>query len=225
MRILIIEDEARLAMTLADIITYAGYNADVSMDGEEGLQSAAGSIYDAVILDDMLQGLNAYNILSHLRSHHITTPVLMLTAKSGLTGRIRGLHGEADYYLPKPFKNSQLLACLRTVLCRQGDSSPVTLNFADLKLTPSVYELRCRTNRVSLSAKELDVMQLLMANSSRYLSKKTLLLKIWGCDQGTNENNVEAYISFLRKKLLLLESSVQITVVRKIGYRLEAQRP
>jgi len=225
MRILIIEDEARLAMTLADIITYAGYNADVTMDGEKGLQSAAGSIYDAVILDDMLQGLNAYSILSHLRSHHITTPVLMLTAKSGLTGQVRGPHGEADYYLSKPFENSQLLACLRAVLCRQGDPSPATLNFADLKLTPSICELRCRTNKVTLSAKELDVMQMLMANSSQYLSKETLLLKIWGCNRDINANNVEAYISFLRKKLMLLESSVHITVVRKIGYRLEAHRP
>ncbi|MEY8352341.1 response regulator transcription factor [Lachnospiraceae bacterium 54-53] len=224
MRILIIEDEARLAMTLADIVTYAGYNADVSMDGKEGLISAVSGIYDAVILDDMLQGLNAYSLLFHLRNQHMTTPVLMLTAKTGSGDQGREFHGEADDYLTKPFENSQLLACLRTILCRRGEVPPAELYFVDLKLTPSLYELRCRSNKVLLSARELDVMQMLMANSSQYLSKKSLLLKIWGYDRDVNENNVEAYISFLRKKLLLLESSVHITVVRKVGYRLMVRR-
>lgn len=224
MRILIIEDEARLAMTLADIITYAGYNVDVSMDGEEGLQFALSGIYDAIILDVMLPKLNGFKVLTQLRSKQIATPVLMLTARSELTDRIQGLDSGADYYLTKPFENAELLACLRAVLRRQGEITPLSMDFGDLTLTPSICELRCKTNAVSLSAKELDMMQILMVNNSQYLSKEMLLLKIWGYECVVNENNVEAYISFLRKKLQLLESCVHIIVARKIGYRLEAKQ-
>lgn len=222
MRILIIEDEARLAMILADIITYAGYNADVSMDGKEGLQFAVSGIYDAIILDIMLPGLDGHKVLSRLRLQHVETPVLMLRARSELSEHEPGPDAGADYYLTKPFENAELLACLREILRRQGETISASLNFADLKLDPCMCKLRCKSNAVSLSAKELDLMQILMANNSRYLSKETLLLKIWGHECGINENNVEAYISFLRKKLLRLESSVHIAVVRKVGYRLEA---
>ena len=153
------------------------------------------------------------------------TPVMMLTARSELRDRVRGLDAGADYYLTKPFENEEFFACLRTVLRRQGDFTPDTFSFGDLVLAPSASLLQCGDRSVTLSAKELELMSLLMQSSAHYLPKETLLLKVWGYDAPVNANNVEAYISFLRKKLQLLNSSVFIHVVRKIGYRLEVQNP
>lgn len=218
MRILIIEEDARLTMNLSAVITYAGHNAYVSMDTKKSLQLAASGIYDAVILNNSFQG---YSILLRLREKEVSVPLIMLTDKSGMT-----LAGDsdkrADYYLIKPLESSGLLTCIQAILHGQGSSASVTLNFADLKLAPSAYKLYCKSNVISLSAKELDVMQILIVNGGQYLSKEALLLKIWGYERDISENNVEAYISFLRKKLLRLESSVHISVVRKVGYRLEA---
>ena len=223
MRILIIEDERRLLATLADLLEEAGYHTDRAEDGESGLRLARTGIYDGVILDVMLPGINGYQVVSRLRKEGISTPVLMLTARSELTDRVRGLDAGADYYLTKPFENEEFLACLRSILRRQNDFTPDCLTFADLTLEPSLSELRCGAASVSLSARELELLELLMQNSSQYLSKELLLMKVWGYDAPVNENSVEAYISFLRKKLLLLHSSAHINVVRKIGYRLEVQ--
>lgn len=221
MRILIIEDEKRLAATLADIVNNSGYSADISHTGTEGLYFARSGIHDAIVLDVMLPGLNGYEILTRLRNEHIMTPVLMLTARSELADRVRGLDAGADYYLTKPFENDEFLACLRAVLRRQADIVPDSFSFGDLLLTPSSSKLCCREREVSLSAKENEMMRLLIQNSSQFLPKETLLLKVWGYDCNVNANSVEAYISFLRKKLLLLDSFVRIAVVRNIGYRLE----
>ena len=149
------------------------------------------------------------------------TPVLMLTAKSTLADRVRGLDAGADYYLTKPFENQEFLACLRAVLRRQADITPDSFTYGDLLLTPSASQLSCNGRAVSLSARELELMRLLIQNCSQFLPKEMLLMKVWGYDSSVNANSVEAYISFLRKKLSLLDSSVRITVVRNIGYRLE----
>lgn len=218
MRILIIEDDARLAMNLSAAITYGGYNADVSMDTKGGLQIAGSGIYNAIILDDSFQG---FEILSCLRRKKITIPILLLTDKSGMF-QAQAADTQADYFLVKPIENTRLLACLQVLFHCQGDHTPVTLNFADLKLVPSLCQLYCKSNVISLSARELDIMQILMASGRQYLSKEALLIKIWGYEHSISENNVEAYISFLRKKLQRLESSVHISVARKVGYRLEA---
>lgn len=223
MRILIIEDERRLAATLADMLEDAGYSADLAGDGEDGLELARSGIYDAIVLDVMLPGLNGFQVVSQLRKDRIMTPVLMLTARCELKDRVRGLDAGADYYLTKPFENAEFLACLRTVLRRQGDFTPDSYQFGDLSLDPSISELQCQGRTVTLSARESELMGLLIQNSGRYLPKETLLLKIWGYDAPVNANNVEAYISFLRKKLLLLNSSVFIHAARKIGYRLEVR--
>lgn len=144
MRILIIEDEKRLAATLADIVNNSGYSADISHTGTEGLCFARSGIHDAIILDVMLPGLNGYEILTRLRNEHIMTPVLMLTARSELADRVRGLDAGADYYLTKPFENDEFLACLRAVLRRQADIVPDSFSFGDLLLTPSSSKLCCR---------------------------------------------------------------------------------
>lgn len=225
MRILIVEDDVRLAGTLADMISEAGDMADIAYDGETGLDNALSGIYDALVLDVMLPKMDGFELLLHLRKKDERTPVLMLTAKSELDDRVRGLDLGADYYLTKPFENAEFLACLRAVLRRQGDMTPEQIRFGDLTLTPQAGELRKGERALSLNAKELELMRLLMLNSNQILPKETLLMKVWGYDTEASDNNVEAYISFLRKKLTLLGSKVAISVVRRVGYRLEEANP
>jgi len=225
MRILIIEDEVRLAGTLADMAGEDGYTTDVANDGETGLDSALSGIYDAIVLDVMLPRLDGFEVLKRMRKEGIQTPVLMLTAKSDLVDRVHGLDLGADYYLTKPFENAEFLACLRAILRRQGEITPESLCYGDLTLTPSRGVLRCRERMLTLSAKELEIMRLLMLNQNAILPKETLLVKVWGYDTDAGDNNVEAYISFLRKKLQLLRSTVTLNVVRRLGYRLEESKP
>lgn len=225
MRILIVEDDVRLAGTLADMISEAGDMADIAYDGETGLDNALSGIYDALVLDVMLPKMDGFELLLHLREKDERTPVLMLTAKSELDDRVRGLDLGADYYLTKPFENAEFLACLRAVLRRQGDMTLEQIRFGDLTLTPQAGELRKGERALSLNAKELELMRLLMLNSNQILPKETLLMKVWGYDTEASDNNVEAYISFLRKKLTLLGSKVTISVVRRVGYRLEEANP
>ena len=220
MNILIVEDEVRLADALGQIMEEQHYHTDIVYTGTDGLYCGLSGEYDVIVLDVMLPGMDGYAVLKNLRSTRNMTPVLMLTARSELSDRVRGLDAGADYYLTKPFATEEFLACLRTVLRRHGDIAPDTLTFGDLILTPSMPELICGENSVSLSAKELELMSLLIQNSSQYLPKETILLKVWGYDANVNSNSVEAYISFLRKKLSLLGSCVSISVMRNIGYKL-----
>ncbi len=221
MRILIIEDAKRLAKTLADIIQELGYTADLAYDGEEGLDFAESNIYDAIVLDVMLPKLDGYKVLKQLRCNGIQTPVLMLTAKAELEDRIHGLNLGADYYLTKPFDNKEFIACLKTVLRRQIPYISETLAFGDLELTPSLSTLHCGDKSLQLNSKELEIMRLLILNTKNIISKDLLINKIWGYDSDATYNNVEAYISFLRKKLLFLNSNVVIVIIRKAGYHLE----
>ena len=222
MRILIIEDEVRLAGTLADLVAQDGYLADTAYEGETGLDNALTGVYDAIVLDVMLPKLNGFDVLKRIRAEKLATPVLMLTAKSDLTDRVQGLDLGADYYLTKPFENAEFRACLRAVLRRQSDIIPEYIVFGDLTLIPSGSQLLCREQSLNLSVKEMEIMRLLMLNHQSILSKETLLVKVWGYDTDAGDNNVEAYISFLRKKLSLLGSATEIRVVRRMGYRLEA---
>lgn len=222
MRILIVEDEPRLAGMLKDIITEGNDLADIAYDGISGLDNALSGIYDALVLDVMLPGLDGLELLRRLRAAHSNLPVLMLTARGELTDRVKGLDLGADYYLTKPFANAEFSACLRAVLRRKSELTPEALVFGDLCLTPALCELRRSEAAVELSARELEMMRLLMLNGERNIAKETLLLKIWGYDSGAEDNNVEAYISFLRKKLALLGSNVSLVTVRRVGYHLEA---
>lgn len=221
MRILIVEDERLLAETLADSLTQAHYIVDVSYDGESGLDNARSGIYDAVVLDVMLPKLDGFAVLRRLREERNAAPVLLLTARGGLHDRVYGLRQGADYYLTKPFENAELLACLEAITRRQREIVPETLRFGDLELTPSACRLQRGEAVLSLNAKETEILRLLMRNSGQYLPKETLLTKVWGFESGAVDNNVEAYISFLRKKLALLQSRVGLRVQRNVGYRLE----
>ena len=222
MRVLVVEDEARLADTLRDLLEMDGSAVDVCHDGESGLDNALSGIYDLVLLDVMLPRMDGLTVLRRLRESRSAVPVLMLTARSELSDRVAGLDGGADYYLTKPFEPKELLACVRALARRQpelrvGDA----LAFGDLRLEKSSFTLSCDERSVRLSRKEFDIMELLMLNRRQILTKESLLLKIWGYESDAEDNNVEVYISFLRKKLNHLRSQVKIRTIRMVGYCLE----
>ena len=225
MRVLIIEDEVRLASTLQDLLDMNGYTADVCHDGESGLDNALSGIYDVVLLDVMLPKMDGFTVLRNLRSAGNAVPVLMLTARSELSDRVEGLDRGADYYLTKPFEPRELLACIRALTRRQPElRSSDAVEFGDLKLDKSSFTLSCGDRSLRLSRKEFDMMELLMRNRDMVLTKETLLLKIWGYESDAEDNNVEVYVSFLRKKLDHLHSKVKIKTIRMVGYCLELSK-
>jgi len=222
MRALIIEDEVRLAATLQDLLDLNGYSSDICHDGESGLDNALTGIYDVILLDVMLPRLDGISLLQKLRASGNATPVLMLTAKSDLSDRVTGLDSGADYYLTKPFEPKELLACIRALTRRQPElRSMDTLQCGDLILNQNTYSLSCKEREVRLSRKEFDMMELLMRNQGIVLTKENLLVKIWGYESDAEDNNVEVYISFLRRKLTHLHSSMKIRTIRMVGYCLE----
>ena len=219
MRILIVEDEVRLASSLQDLLELGGYSADISHDGESGLDNALTGIYDVVLLDVMLPKLDGFTVLRRMRAAGNATPVLMLTARSEVADKVEGLDCGADYYLTKPFEPQELLACIRALTRRQPELRGADLlEYGDLKLDKSACSLSCGERSVRLSRKEYDMMELLMRNRDLILTKETLLLKIWGYESDAEDNNVEVYISFLRKKLEHLHSGVKIKTIRMVGY-------
>ena len=222
MRVLIVEDEVRLAATLQDLMELDGYAADVCHDGESGLDNALSGIYDVVILDVMLPKMNGFSVLRQLRASGSAVPVLMLTARSELSDRVSGLDQGADYYLTKPFEPKELMACVRALGRRQPElRSTDQIQCADLTLEKSAFTLSCGERSVRLSRREFDMMELLMLNQKQVITKESLLLKIWGYESDAEDNNVEVYISFLRKKLDHLHSQVRIKTIRMVGYCLE----
>lgn len=219
MRILIIEDEVRLAATLQDLLDLQGYTADVSYDGESGLDNALSAIYDVILLDVMLPKLNGFEVLRRLRAEGNSTPVLMLTARSEVSDRVEGLDCGADYYLTKPFEPKELLACIRALSRRAPDLREAgTLSCGDLTLEQSSFMLTCGNRSVRLSRKEFDMLETLILNQKLVITKEKLLLKVWGYESDAEDNNVEVYISFLRRKLEHLHSTVKITTIRMAGY-------
>lgn len=222
MRILIIEDEVRLASTLQDLLELNGYTADICHDGESGLDNALTGIYDVILLDVMLPKLDGFSVLQRLRNAGSSIPVLMLTARSDVSDRVQGLDCGADYYLTKPFEPRELLACIRALTRRQPDlRNPDLLEYGDLKLDKNAFSLLCGERSVRLSRKEFDLMELLVLNRELVLTKETILLKLWGYESDAEDNNVEVYISFLRKKLNHIHSQVRIKTIRLVGYCLE----
>ena len=221
MRVLIVEDERRLAQTLADLMEAHNYGADIAYDGEEGLDNALSGIYDVILLDVMLPKRSGYEIVHALRKEGDKTPVLMLTARTEVEDRINGLDSGADYYLTKPFDSNELLACIRAITRRNTDAVDNALAFGDLRLELDTCRLSCGERSVRLSKKEFAMMEKLMANSGKVVTKEQLLLSVWGYELDAEDNNVEVYISFLRKKLKHLKSFVSIKTLRMVGYTLQ----
>ena len=222
MRVLVIEDEVRLAATLQDLLELNGYTADVRHDGESGLDEALTGIYDVILLDVMLPKLDGFTVLRRLREAGSAAPVLMLTARSETADKVEGLDRGADYYLTKPFDPRELLACVRALARRQPElRNPDCLEFCGVRLDKSSFTLSCGGRSVRLSRKEFDICELLMRNRNLVLAKESLLLKIWGYESDAEDNNVEVYISFLRKKLAHIHAKVRIRTIRMVGYCLE----
>ena len=222
MRVLIVEDEVRLAQTLQDLMEMEGYTADVCHDGEAGLDNALSGIYDVILLDVMLPKLDGFTVLRRLRSAGSAVPVLMLTARDQVGDKVTGLDAGADYYLTKPFDTRELLACVNALLRRQGAQvNQLTLGNTSLDL--STAALSCGADSIRLSAREFDIMRLLLQAGERNLSKAALLERVWGYDSDAVENHVEVYIGFLRKKLASIGSNIRIAAIRRLGYHLEEE--
>ena len=220
MKILIIEDEKLLADSLKILLETKGFEAEVVYDGEDGAEYAETGIYDLLIMDVMMPKLNGYQVARQVRANRVTTPILMLTAKGEVQDRIEGLNAGADYYLTKPFDNQELLACINALLRRQGAQVDI-LQYGNTTLDLTGYVLSTEKSSIRLSKKEFDVMRRLMQFQGRSIRKDVLLTQVWGFDSNATENNVEAYVGFLRKKLKSIGSDLKIESIRLLGYHLE----
>ena len=221
MRILIVEDEIRLAETLGQIMIEQKYAVDIVYDGEMGLDYAKEGQYDVIVLDVMLPKLNGFEVVKHLRAAKNATPVILLTARDETVDKITGLDCGADDYMTKPFVPEELLARVRAMARRQGDIILEEMKYSDLTLNLSTYLLYRDAKSVHLGYKEFEVLKLLMSNPNLVVTKESIITKVWGMESDAEDNNVEAYISFLRKKFFFLGSKVNIGTLRKVGYRLE----
>lgn len=221
MRLLIVEDEIGLAEGLKSVLEKNGFSVDMVHDGIAGFEYALSNIYDVILLDIMLPKLNGLNVLANLRKAKTTTPVLLLTARSEVDDKIKGLDTGADDYLTKPFDTGELLARVRALTRRKGLILDTNLSFGDITLNRNTQELMCRTSSIKLGQKEFQLIEILISNPNRIIPKETLIEKVWGFDDIAEYNNVEVYISFIRKKLTHLHSTVQIKATRGVGYSLE----
>jgi DNA-binding response OmpR family regulator len=216
-KILIIEDEALLAGSLAALLRGQGFETETVYDGETGWEYASLEIYDLVILDVKADGLE---LARKLRFHRNAVPILLLAARASTSDRIAGLNAGADYCLPKPFDSRELLACIHALLRRQGQQIDV-LSFGNTELDLSAEVVSCNGMELRLSAREFDVLRLLMQTGDRNIPKETILARVWGYDSNAVENHVEVYVGFLRKKLRRIGSNLRIVAIRRVGYHLE----
>ena len=224
MKILIVEDERLLADSLKALLEQKGFQVEAVYDGESGEEYAELGIYDLLILDIMMPGLDGLELARRVRAKRCGVPILMLTARSALEDRVRGLNAGADYYLTKPFDSRELLACINALLRRQGSQvDEVSLGNTSLDLAAAL--LVCGERSVRLSAKEFDVMRLLFQAGGANLSKESILARVWGYDSNATENHVEVYVGFLRKKLASIGSNLKIMAIRRLGYHLEVEGP
>ena len=220
MKILIIEDEKLLADSLKTMLEAKGFETEVAYDGETGEEYALLGIYDLLILDVMMPKMDGYAVARAVRARRCSTPILMLTARSGLEDRVEGLNAGADYYLTKPFDTRELMACINALLRRQGGQVD-ELSYGNTSLDLSSGTLICGEKKVRLSSREFDVMRLLLQSRDRNLSKEVILSRVWGLESNAVENHAEVYVGFLRKKPRSIGANLRIEAVRRLGYHLE----
>ena len=223
MRLLIVEDEKPLSAAIRRMLEQEHYSVDAAYTGPDGLDSALSGIYDAIILDVMLPGMDGFAILDALRRGGIDVPVLMLTARGSLDDRVRGLNMGADYYLPKPFERSELMACLNAITRRKSAPQVQELSFGDLTLDRETAQLKCTATgkSVNLGAKEYHLMELFIRNPHQLLPRESIVERVWGFDNEAEYNNLSVYLTFLRRKIAFIGSSVEIKASRGLGYMLE----
>lgn len=222
MNILLIEDEKNLSDALVHLLKKEKYSVDAVYDGEKGLEYGMSGRYDIILLDIMLPKMNGYEVLEKLRSEKIATPVLLLTARNQTSDKVKGLDLGADDYLAKPFSTSELMARIRALLRRKTETIITNeRSFGDITLNISNFEMSCGEKKIKVSLKESEIMQYFLSRPNFVVTKDELIIKLWGYDSEVEYNNIEVYISFLRKKLTFLESKVSIGTVRGVGYKLE----
>ena len=225
MKILIIEDEKGLREALIRTLTGEGYLADGAADGEEGYEMIRTGLYDLVLLDIMLPVFDGLEVLRRIRKQQMDVPVILLTARSTVEDKVGGMDLGADDYLTKPFAMPELLARIRMVARRgAGGGADNRLKAGDLILDPQNYMLSCTagSRSVRLGAKEYQLAEYLMRNADQVLSREQITQRVWGYDADAEYNNVDVYVSFLRKKIKFLQSESKISAVRGVGYELEA---
>lgn len=222
MKLLLVEDEYRMAQALCEILRQEKYEVDHCADGNNGLEALESGVYDIAILDVMLPGINGFEIAKRARKVGVRTPILMLTAKAEVDDKVMGLDSGADDYLTKPFATKELLARVRALGRRNIDTADGALKYEDIELDVATATLTCTTNgqNVRLSEKECRIMEYLIANQNQILTREQLALKIWGVESEAEYNNVEVYMSFTRKKLSYVEAKTEIKAVRGLGYEL-----
>lgn len=222
MRLLLVEDEKRMAQALCEILRLEKYEVDHYADGLLGLAAAESGIYDIIILDVMLPNVNGFEIAKNTRHKGIRTPILMLTAMGELDDKVIGLDSGADDYLTKPFMTKELLARLRALSRRNINTPDGTLTFGDISCDINTSTLSCTSNgqSIRLSEKELRIFEYLISNQGQILTREQLAVKIWGFENDAEYNNVEVYMSFARKKINFVSSKTEIKAVRGIGYEL-----
>ena len=221
--IYIVEDDANIREIEQFSLESAGYSTRVFTCAKDFYAALLEKAPALCLLDVMLPDEDGLTIVKKLRAGAATKhlPVLMVTAKTSELDKVKGLDGGADDYMTKPFEAEELLARLRALTRRRGDVLLDEVSFADVSLDLSTHDLSCGERKVHLSGKEFEVMSILMSSSARVVSKQDLLTRVWGADAEASENSVEAYVSFLRKKLQHVGSKVQIATLRMLGYRLE----
>ena len=222
MKILVIEDEKLLADSIQKMLEQKGFQVECVYDGETGKEYAQLGIYDLLILDVMMPKMDGYEVARQVRMHRCNTPILMLTARSDVADRIAGLNAGADYYLTKPFDSRELLASINALLRRQAGQVNEMV-FGNTALDLGTGMLLAGGKAVRLSAKEFDVMRLLLQAGKRNLSKSAILSHIWGLESNAVENHVEVYVAILRKRLSSIGSDVKIVSIRGLGYHLEVK--
>lgn len=223
MKILIAEDETRLADAIADALKGANYDVDCAFDGIEGAQKATSGQYDLVVLDIMLPGKDGFSILEEIRRMHPETRVIILSAKGELDDKLKGLEHGADDYMTKPFHFEELIARVNLQLRKKNEESGEILSLGNLQLDRKKGLLYNESNGQTLpiSGKEYALTEYFLEHPSQILSREQLYNKVWGWDNNIESNNLEAYLSFIRKKLRLLGVDVSIKAIRGMGYRIE----
>jgi DNA-binding response OmpR family regulator len=220
MNILIVEDEKDLAKVLVNIMKKENYKAECVYDGQDAVDYALSGIYDIIILDVMLPRKSGFEVLQAVRKQGLKTPILMLTAKSEIEDKVAGLDYGADDYLTKPFNTSELLARVRALSRRKEDYVGAELKLGNITLNKDTHEISTSKSTIKLGLKEFEILELLMENKGRIITKEQFNEKIWGFDSEAEYNTIEVYISFLRKKLTAAQADIEIKTERGVGYYL-----
>ena len=224
MKVLLAEDEKRMNRALCEILRQEGYEVTSVENGEDALYEVESGIYDLAVLDVMMPGMHGFEVAKKARKEGIRTPILMLTAKSELDDKVEGLDSGADDYLTKPFLTKELLARLRALGRRNLPTNDGSFTYEDLTLDVKAAVLKCENGQsVRLGEKELRILEYLIANQGQVLTREQIALKVWGYESDSEYNNVEVYLSFVRKKLAFVESKCEIKALRGIGYELRCR--